>query len=127
MSTLQAHGKGRGYRIDAESAAGGHLIPATAFHMTQDPISGNVSPSLGKTSIGMGAHVGPLVRRLTPVECERLMSWPDNWTAPDGVKAPDGRRYAACGDGVVSSVAEWLGRRVLAVNTELSVPLRGVA
>ena len=52
------------------------------------------------------------VRRLTPVECERLMGWPDNWTAPPGVNAPDGRRYAACGDGVVAPVAEWIGRRL---------------
>lgn len=49
------------------------------------------------------------VRRLTPVECERLMGWPDGWTAPPGVKAPDARRYAACGDGVASPVAEWIG------------------
>jgi DNA (cytosine-5)-methyltransferase 1 len=54
------------------------------------------------------------VRRLTPVECERLMGWPDNWTAPEGVKSPDSRRYAACGDGVVANVAEWIGRGILA-------------
>ena len=53
-----------------------------------------------------------MVRRLTPVECERLMGWPDNWTAPDGVKAPDSKRYAACGDGIVSWVAYWIGQRI---------------
>ncbi len=63
-----------------------------------------------------GSHPGSNmpVRRLTPVECERLMSWPDGWTAPPGVKAPDSRRYAACGDGVVANVAEWIGRGILA-------------
>lgn len=59
------------------------------------------------------------VRRLTPVECERLMSWPDGWTAIDGDATPDGRRYAACGDGVVSNVAEWIGRRIIAADHEL--------
>lgn len=59
-----------------------------------------------------------MVRRLTPVECERLMSWPDGWTAIDGDATPDGRRYAACGDGVVSNVAEWIGRRIAAVDQE---------
>ena len=59
---------------------------------------------------------GSLVRRLTPVECERLMSWPDSWTAVDGDATPDSRRYAACGDGVVSNVAEWIGRRIMAVD-----------
>lgn len=28
---------------------------------------------------------------------------------------PDGRRYAACGDGVVEPVAEWIARRLAAV------------
>lgn len=60
------------------------------------------------------------VRRLSPVECERLMSWPDGWTAVDGDATPDGRRYAACGDGVVSNVAEWIGRRILAVDREMA-------
>jgi len=52
------------------------------------------------------------VRRLTPIECERLMGWPDNWTAPEGIKAPDSKRYAACGDGIVSWVAYWIGQRI---------------
>jgi len=48
------------------------------------------------------------VRRLMPVECERLMGWPDDWTTP----GPDSRRYAACGDGVVAPVAQWIGERL---------------
>lgn len=39
----------------------------------------------------------------------------DGWTAPAGVKAPDTKRYAACGDGVVANVSEWLGRRIIAI------------
>lgn len=35
------------------------------------------------------------------------------WTAIDGEDTPDSRRYAACGDGVVSNVAEWLARGIL--------------
>jgi len=50
------------------------------------------------------------VRRLTPVECERLMGWPDGWTEPAGA---DSHRYAACGNGVVAPVAEWIGRRLM--------------
>lgn len=51
------------------------------------------------------------IRRLTPRECERLMSWPDDWTefgAYDNghVCAPisDTQRYKMCGNGVVSAV-----------------------
>ena len=61
---------------------------------------------------------GPSVRRLTPTECERLMGWPDGWTAVDGDKTPDGRRYAACGNGVVANVSEWIGRRIMAIKGE---------
>lgn len=60
------------------------------------------------------------VRRLTPTECERLMSWPDGFTAPPGIDAPDSARYAACGDGVVANVAEWIARRILAIEAHLT-------
>jgi DNA (cytosine-5)-methyltransferase 1 len=52
------------------------------------------------------------VRRLTPVECERLQGFPDGWTlVPDD--APDGRRYAAIGDAVTVPVSRWIGLRLL--------------
>lgn len=93
-----------------------------SFHLTQDPISNTngATPAMSKgnqegcATIAVASHVG--VRRLTPTECERLMSWPDGHTAPPGLKSPDSRRYAACGDGVVSNVAEFIGRRMLAVH-----------
>ena len=49
------------------------------------------------------------VRRLTPTECERLQALPDGWTD----FGPDSRRYAALGDAVTTSVAEWIGRRLI--------------
>lgn len=58
------------------------------------------------------------VRRLTPMECERLMGWPDGWTDIPWKKkdhAPDSRRYAACGNGVVAPVAHWIGARLAEV------------
>lgn len=58
---------------------------------------------------------GLAVRRLTPIECERLMSWPDGWTShtTDGRQIADSHRYRMCGNGVVSNVTEWIGRRIL--------------
>lgn len=46
------------------------------------------------------------IRRLTPVECERLMSWPDDWTryGEAGQEVSDTQRYKMCGNGVVSRV-----------------------
>ena len=43
-------------------------------------------------------------RRLTPVECERLQGFPDDWTANQA----DTRRYAQIGNAVTVNVAEWI-------------------
>lgn len=58
------------------------------------------------------------VRRLTPLECERLMGWPDNWTRydADGKEQTDGHRYKQCGNGVASPVSEWVGRQIFAAD-----------
>lgn len=92
------------------------VAPTTiAFHPTQDPISGPVSPALGTTSGGMDNAHAAAVRRLTPLECERLMGWPDDhtrWRA-DGAEQSDTARYKQCGNGVVSNVSEWIGRHIL--------------
>lgn len=86
---------------------------AQARHLVAQPLA----HTLTKTGASAGGHApdaanyiysGIGVRRLMPVECERLMGWPDGWTAPGS----DARRYAACGDGVAAPVAEWIGRRL---------------
>ena len=62
-------------------------------------------------------RAGAGVRRLTPLECERLMGWPDDWTRWDsqGNEIADSHRYRMCGNGVVATVAEWIGRRIVAI------------
>ena len=57
------------------------------------------------------------VRRLTPIECERLMGWPDNHTLPraDGKENADTTRYKMCGNGVASPVAQWIGQHLMAI------------
>lgn len=57
---------------------------------------------------------GLAVRRLTPLECERLMGWPDDhtrWTA-DGKEQADTNRYKQCGNGVATPVAAWVGEQL---------------
>lgn len=89
-----------------------------AFHLTQDPISGPVSPALSKgTEQGcatIGVADGVSVRRLTPLECERLQGFPDGWT--DG--QADSARYRQLGNAVAVPVVEWIARRLVAVSTE---------
>ena len=48
------------------------------------------------------------VRRLTPLECERVQGFPDGWTEMEGV--PEGARYRLCGNAVMPPVVEFLGR-----------------
>ena len=125
-STLQSNHSG-GVRLDAESAAGGHLVPETFSVYPEGGNGADIaaskvdrSPSLTKVRSERGIHVTERmsVRRLSPTECEALMGWPRNWTAPEGVKAPDSRRYAACGDGIVANVAYWIGQRIMQIDKE---------
>ena len=54
------------------------------------------------------------VRRLTPLECERLMGWPDQHTLhrADSKTNADSTRYKMCGNGVASPVAAWIARHL---------------
>lgn len=58
------------------------------------------------------------VRRLTPLECERLMGFPDGHTgAPHkGKPAADGPRYKALGNSWAVNVAAWVGQRIMEVD-----------
>lgn len=57
------------------------------------------------------------VRRLTPLECERLMGWPDDHTklTADGTIQADVHRYRQCGNGVASPVARWVAEQIAKV------------
>jgi DNA (cytosine-5)-methyltransferase 1 len=52
------------------------------------------------------------VRRLTPLECERLQGFPDGWT--EGLA--DSHRYRMLGNAVCVPVGEWIGHRLMAVD-----------
>jgi DNA (cytosine-5)-methyltransferase 1 len=54
------------------------------------------------------------VRRLTPVECERLQGFPDNYTdiKHNGKETPDGPRYKALGNSMAVPVMAWIGKRI---------------
>ena len=58
-----------------------------------------------------------VVRRLTPLECERLMGWPDDHTRWDDTdkEMADTNRYKMCGNGVASPVAQWIATHLLKI------------
>lgn len=62
-----------------------------------------------------------MVRRLTPIECERLQGFPDGWTqVPYRGRAagecPDGPRYKAIGNSMAVPVMRWIGKRMQEVD-----------
>lgn len=61
------------------------------------------------------------VRRLTPVECERLQGFPDGYTAipwrgKPATECPDGPRYRALGNSMAVPCMRWIGERIAQVD-----------
>ena len=78
--------------------------------MSNMALSDAVMPG-ARCSANVGCKVpeGELsVRRLTPLECERLQGFPDGWTA----MLSDTQRYKCLGNAVTRWVAEWILRRI---------------
>lgn len=66
-----------------------------------------------------GVAMSMSVRRLTPIECERLQGFPDNhtligWRGKDATECPDGPRYKAIGNSMAVPVMRWIGERISA-------------
>jgi DNA (cytosine-5)-methyltransferase 1 len=83
-------------------------------------ISEDQSPTLTSAMGVGGGHIPAVaqsmdVRRLTPIECERLQGFPDGYTNIPWRKAdesPDGPRYKALGNSWAVPVVAWIGRRI---------------
>ena len=73
------------------------------------------SPTLKASQAAPSVQHEMAVRRLSPLECERLMGWPDDHTRykADGTEQADTHRYKQCGNGVASPVAEWIGKQLM--------------
>ena len=58
-----------------------------------------------------------VVRRITPVEAERLQGFEDNYTNVEfkGKPAPDTARYKALGNSMTVNVMQWIAKRILMV------------
>lgn len=86
-------------------------------------VAGQLAPTLRAQTHGHEPCVcGPFVRKMTPVECERLMGFPDGWTdVPWRGKehSPKGARFCALGNSMAVPVMRWLGRRIDLVHTLL--------
>lgn len=113
--------------VDDNDAQGWHYVPALSETL-------NSGGNEGGFRTEPGAHiVAPQigVRRLTPLECERLQGFPDGWTEwgetdfskaldiTEPVKQSDSARYRQLGNAVTVPVIEWIGQRIVEVNRNL--------
>ena len=93
---------------------------AFGFDAYNQTIQGEVNQPLRVSSVpgqvdAVGGIVqGMAVRRLTPVECERLQGFPDNYTdiKLKNKPTPDGPRYKALGNSMAVPVMAWIGQRI---------------
>jgi DNA (cytosine-5)-methyltransferase 1 len=90
------------------------------------------SPTL-QSFMGTGGCNVPMVqpamavRRLTPVECERLQGFPDNWSqipwkGKPADQCPDGPRYKCAGNSMAVPVMRWIGEQIARVELSLNQP-----
>jgi len=79
----------------------------------QQPSTGGVFQTLTRRTHA-SVNVNMAVRRLTPVECERLQGFSDNYTdiKPRDKATPDGPRYKALGNSMAVPVMAWIGKRI---------------
>lgn len=105
---------------DGNPNGGGQLSVAHGLNWQRANSNRELAPTLttgGILGVGISAATEYGVRRLLPVECERLQGYPDGWTdVPDakGRGAADGPRYRGLGNSVAIPVVEWIMRHLAA-------------
>lgn len=104
---------------DASEDGAGRGTPVIAFVHTAGidvQPSASVPPTLKAGHDTMPSITnGTIVRRVTPLECERLQGFPDGWTEGQA----DSHRSKQLGNSVAVPVFEWVGRRLVAVDNHL--------
>lgn len=122
---------------DVHAVAYDECVPLDLRNATRDPEKHDAQNRQG---VGVGEDGAPMntvtaasvpgvgwqatVRKLLPIECERLMGFPDNWTriswkGKPEEECPDAPRYKACGNSMCVNVMAWIGERIEAVNQKL--------
>lgn len=98
LNTFDNGGESRATVLAFYSTGGGNDAPA-------NDLSPTVKVGSGKSCAPVAIASEQAVRRLTPVECERLQGFPDGWT--EGVA--DSHRYRQMGNAVTVNVANYIG------------------
>jgi DNA (cytosine-5)-methyltransferase 1 len=113
-------GNGIGYNEDISYTLTKMDVHAVAFNQQASisqglSISENISPTLDKSKVH-GIAQNMRVRRLTPVECEKLQGFPENYT--NTPTSSDTTRYRALGNSMAVPVMAWIGKRIKEVEND---------
>ena len=103
-----------------------HAVAAIAPSLTASNDPSRSPQSAEVTQQIAAVHQATMVvRRLTPVECERLQGFPDDYTNipwRGKPESPDGPRYKALGNSMAVNCMRWIGRRIDAVEKGTELP-----
>ena len=88
----------------ANMGTGGNNMPMVAYDEYNDRVADTHHTLRSGTKQSTGVMMDMQVRRLTPVECERLQGFPDGWTEGQA----DTHRYKQMGNAVAVPVVEWI-------------------
>lgn len=125
--TMVAHSlRGEGFDASEDGTGRGTpLVPVLAFDSKETNTLCSVEHTGTLTTGGDNGKAGGriaickdyAVRRLTPVECERLQAFPDNFTripyrGKPADNCPDGPRYKALGNSMAVNVMAYIGERI---------------
>lgn len=94
--------------LRANASKSSHAVVAPTLSASNNPSRSPQSSEITAQVDAMVRETG-IVRRLTPVECERLQGFPDNWT--DG--QADSNRYKQMGNAVAVPVVQWIINRMV--------------
>jgi DNA (cytosine-5)-methyltransferase 1 len=105
------------------------LGPCGEKHSIQNFTPGDPMFTLKKGGNQHGVLTPMAVRRLTPVECERLQGFPDNWSqipwkGKPADQCPDGPRYKCAGNSMAVPVMRWIGEQIARVELSLNNPTK---
>jgi DNA (cytosine-5)-methyltransferase 1 len=116
---MNRQGVGVGNLDDPSHTLTSACVHGVAVDVYNQVIDGQTAATLTEACGGTNTSVPKVmqlmaVRRLTPVECERLQGFPDGYTdiKPKGKDTPDGPRYKALGNSMAVPVMRWIGKRI---------------
>ena len=101
--------------LTSRMGTGGNNVSGVATVKAYDEYNDSIADTHHTLRSGTKQSTGVVmesnVRRLTPVECERLQGFPDDWTAGQS----DSHRYKQMGNAVAVPVVEWIVQGIVDV------------